>query len=270
MANIESSLLDIGRMDALSSMNTPIHRLDPRAKLLATALFILTVVSFNKYEITGLVPFFFYPLLLVSLGNLPPLFLLRKIAIVAPFAVFVGVFNPILDREIVISIGSYGVSGGWISFLSIMIKFVLTVGSVLILIASTGFNSVCMAIEKLGSPRAFAVQLLFLYRYIFVLAEEGSRMLMARSLRTFGKAKMGAGAFSAFAGYLLLRTLDRAHRIHLAMKSRGFDGNIRIMRRLKMGYAEWFFVLGWSVLFILMRIYNVPELLGGLITGGRS
>jgi cobalt/nickel transport system permease protein len=105
-----------------------------------------------------------------------------------------------------------------------MIRFTLTVSGALVLIASTGFNSVCMAVEKMGAPRSFAVQLLFLYRYIFVLADEASRMVRARALRTFGRGGTGMRVFTSMIGQLLLRTLDRAQRIHLAMRCRGFDG----------------------------------------------
>ena len=38
-----------------------IHRLDPRTKVIATFTFIVTVVSFPKYEVAGLIPFFYSP-----------------------------------------------------------------------------------------------------------------------------------------------------------------------------------------------------------------
>jgi len=260
-----SALFDIGYMDRLAAQDTPVHRLDPRAKLLTTLVFIVTVVSFGKYEISAYIPFFIYPTILMALGNLPPGYLLKKIAVVLPFALLIGIFNPILDREILVRLGQFGVSGGWISFVSILIRFVLTVGSALILIACTGFNAVCMALEKLGTPRIFAIQLLFLYRYLFVLVDESARMVRARSLRTFDGRAMGVRIFGYLLGHLLLRTLDRAQRIHLAMFCRGFDGEIRMLRPLKIGATELVFFLGWSTFFILMRMYNVPQVAGDWI-----
>jgi len=257
-----SALFDIGYMDRLSSQDTPVHRLDPRAKLLTTLVFIIVVVSFDKYEISAFIPFLIYPIILMISGNLPPVYILKKIAVVLPFAFLIGIFNPILDREILVRLGQVHISGGWISFVSIMIRFVLTVGSALILVACTGFNAVCMALEKLGTPRIFAIQLLFLYRYLFVLVDEGARMVRARSLRTFNGRSMGVNIYSYLLGHLLLRTLDRAQRIHLAMFCRGFDGEIRLLRPLKIGRAEAAFVLGWSAFFFLMRIYNIPQVAG--------
>jgi cobalt/nickel transport system permease protein len=148
-----------------------------------------------------------------------------------------------------------------------MLRFMMTVGAALILIATTGYNAVCMALEKMGVPQVFVVQLLFLYRYLFVLVDEASRMVRARSLRSFQGKGMGIRVFGSMAGHLLLRTLERAQRIHLAMLCRGFDGNLRSFRPLKVHGWEVMFFLGWSALFVFMRSYNVPQFLGRLIQG---
>ena len=267
MGNIESSLLNIGYLETLSYQQTPLHRLDPRVKLLTTLVFIIAVVSFGKYEITGLIPFIIYPVALIAVGNLPPGYLFKKILLAAPFAFFIGIFNPFLDRALMVQLGPVGISGGWVSFASIMIRFTLTVSAALILIAGTGFNAVCLALDKMGTPRSFVIQLLFLYRYIFVLTDEALRLVRARALRSFQGRGMGFKVFSYMIGQLLLRTLDRAHRIHLAMLSRGFDGKIRLLRPLQIHGRDAAFFLGWSALFVLMRWYNIPHLLGNAIAG---
>lgn len=266
MAKIESAFFDIGTLDTLADRDTPIHRLDPRAKLLTTLVFIVTVASFDPYEIAGLLPFFLYPVVLIAVGDLPTGYLLRKLLLVAPFALFIGIFNPLLDREILFRIGPVAVSGGCVSFCSILLRFTLTIGAALILIATTSFPGVCMALERLGTPRVFAVQLLFLYRYIFVLIDEALRMARARELRSFHGRGMGMKIFGDLIGQLLLRTLARAQRIHLAMLCRGFDGEIRLLRPLGIGRPEIVFTLGWSAAFILLRLYNVPRLLGRMLT----
>ena len=169
MAQLDKHFLDIGYMDTLSLQQTSIHGLDPRAKLITSLVFITTVVSFGKYEISALLPYLVYPVFLIAMGNTPPVYLLKKLVLVSPFAVMIGIFNPLMDRDILISLGTIGISGGWVSFVSILIRFVLTVGVALTLIAVTGFNAVCMALDKLGTPRVFVVQLVFLYRYMFYM-----------------------------------------------------------------------------------------------------
>ncbi len=266
MAKIESAFFDIGTLDTLAYQDTAIHRLDPRAKLVTTLIFILTVVSSGKYEVSALLPFFIYPAVLIGLANLPPGYLLKKLIIVAPFAFFIGVINPFLDRQILLQLGPLEISGGWISFTSILLRFALTVSAALILIATTSFAGVCMALERLGAPRVFALQLLFLYRYLFVLVDEALRIVRARALRSFHGRGMGMRIFGQLIGQLLVRTLDRAQRIHLAMCCRGFNGEIRMLRNLRIGPPEVLFTLGWSAVFILMRLYNLPQLLGQIVT----
>jgi cobalt/nickel transport system permease protein len=266
MATIDRHFFDIGYMDTLSSQQTPVHRLDPRAKLLTTLVFIVMVVSFGKYEISALIPFFIYPVVLCAIGNVPPAYLLKKLVLVSPFAILLGIFNPLLDRDIMIRLAGIQVSGGWVSFASILIRFVLTVGVALTLIAVTGFNAVCMALEKLGAPKVFVVQLLFLHRYMFVLVDEAARIFRARALRSFGGEGTGIKSYGSLAGQLLLRTLDRAQRIYLAMSCRGFEGQIRIMRPLRFGPREIGFIFGWSAIFFLMRFYNLPVLIGRAMT----
>jgi len=123
MSRIETAFYDLGRLDLLADKNTCIHRLDPRVKVVTTLLFIIYVVSFNKYEIARLLPFFLFPAVLIGMADLPFVYLLRKILLVSPFVLFIGIFNPYLDREIILHIGSLPISGGWLSLISILLRF---------------------------------------------------------------------------------------------------------------------------------------------------
>jgi cobalt/nickel transport system permease protein len=156
-------------------------------------------------------------------------------------------------------------SGGWISLVSILLRFMLTVGAALLLIATTGFSAICMALEKLGAPRIFAIQLLMLYRYLFVLIEEAIRMVRAHTLRSFSVKKMRYQVFKQMLGNLLLRTIDRAQRIHLAMLSRAFTGEIKIGRRYNFSRQEIFYVFSLLLLFSFMRFFDISGLLGNLL-----
>lgn len=265
-SKIDKAFYDIGRLDILATMDTPAHRLDPRAKVLVTIAFVLCVVSFDRYEITRLLPFFFYPAVMIGLGNLPIGYLLKKLLIVSPFVLFIGIFNPWLDRAIILQLGPIAISGGWVSFTSILLRFTLSVGAALLLIATTGFPAICLALNKLGAPRVFTVQLLFLYRYLFVLTEESIRMLRAHSLRSFQNG-MRFSTFKQLLGNLLLRTMGRAQRIHLAMLSRLFTGEIHLIRQYHLGRPELIFTSGSLMAFILLRLFNIQELLGKLLLG---
>ncbi len=267
MASIDGAILDFKRLDLLASGDTGLHRLDARAKVLVTAVFVLLVISHDRYELSALFPFFIFPAAMIAAGNLPFSYIARKILLLCPFVIVVGIFNPLIDRTIMLQAGPLAISGGWLSFFSIIIRSILTVGSAFILLALTGFPGVCQALEQLGMPRPFAVQLLFLYRYIFVLTEEGGRAARARQLRSCGNKGMGIKSFGTLIGHLLLRTWQRAERVHIAMLSRGFDGSFHSGRRSSFGRRELFFVAGWSLVLIFMRTTNLTQIIGSIVTG---
>ena len=262
MAGIESSFFDIVRLDALANKHTPIHRVDSRIKVLTTLFFIVVVVSFDKYDPVRLAPFVVYPITMMAIGDIPFAYILKKLLLASPFVLFVAIFNPILDRSPALELGAFSVSGGMLSFTSIMAKYALTVSAGLVLIACTGFDAICSALARMGVPGAFTVQLLFVYRYIFVLGEEAARMSRARALRSFGDKGMGIGVYSSMLGQLLYRTMERAQRIHLAMLCRGFDGKIRHVAPSRMRLTDLLFLAGWCCLFTLLRLYDLPAWLG--------
>ncbi len=260
----DKEYFNLGYLDALSYRDTAVHRLDPRAKLIAAVLFIVTVVSFPKHEVAGLLPFLLFPVLLFSLADVPVKFILKKVLLLSSFAFFIGIFNPVIDRRIVYSLLGVPVSAGWISFLSIMLKFFLTISCALLLIATTSFPGICHALQKLGMPEVFISQLLFLYRYLFVLAEETMRLVRARDMRSFGNKGRGIGAFVSLTGTLFLRSVERAERIYQAMLSRGFTGRLHSVRSYHFSRADAAFLCFTAVLLYIFRAYDVVGVIGRL------
>jgi cobalt/nickel transport system permease protein len=167
-------------------------------------------------------------------------------------------------------IGSLIVTAGWVSFLSITIKLVLTVLAALLLIATTGMDAVCMALIRLRIPKIIAIQLLFMYRYIHVLLDEFMRNVQAYSLRSFHGEGIKWNAWGSLVGHLLIRTLERAQRIYHAMVCRGFDGEIRMVRSFPLTVHDLLYGVGWIGFFLLARYINLPLLLGRWLTGGYS
>jgi cobalt/nickel transport system permease protein len=263
MSRIDSLLHDLRSLELLARRDTRLARVDPRAKLVTTLAFIVAVVSFDRYTVAALLPFAAYPALLAAMGEVPWRVLARKLAIAAPFAVMVGLFNPLIDTTPQFVLGPVSVSGGWVSFASILLRFALTVGAALVLVAATGLHPLCMALGRLGVPWVFTTQLLFLFRYAFVLGGEASRMSTARLLRANGQPLQLAG-YGPLLGHLLLRSFERGQRVHWAMVARGFDGELRGLDPLRWTGRDSAFVLGWCGFFLLARTHDLPQWLGRL------
>jgi cobalt/nickel transport system permease protein len=258
---------NIGLIDQLSYKDTFVHRLDPRAKLIATLLFLFTVISFSKYEIAALLPFFLYPMLLMTIGEIPFMFIFKKVLLVSPFAVFIGIFNPLLDSGQVSIFQGLTISAGWLSFFSIILKFTLTVSTALLLIATTSFPAVCHALRQLRLPSLFVSQLSFLYRYIFVLMEETMRIVRARNMRSYGQRGKGIRTFVRIVGILFIRTVERAERIYNAMLSRGFQGDMPALKRFHIKTGDVIFALAVAAFLFIFRFYPATQILGRFVQG---
>jgi cobalt/nickel transport system permease protein len=262
MPRLESALAAIGGLERLAARETPMQRLDARVKVLVTILFILTVVSFHRHDLAGLVPLALFPVATAALGAVPARELGLKLLIASPFAILMGIFNPLIEREALWSVGPIVVSAGWVSYASILARFALSLTAALVLVSTTGFDGVCAALGRLRAPRAFTTQLLMLHRYLFVLVAEAVRMTRAWRLRAPDGRRPAPRVFATLLGQLLLRALDRAQRVHMAMLSRGFSGAIHAPRPMRMRRADWAFLFGWCVYFALVRSIDVTRLLG--------
>ena len=253
---------NLGHLDRLSYQDTVIHRLDPRVKVITTMLFIIVVVSYPKYAVLDLVPFLFFPMLLMMLGDIPALLIAKKVLVLSPFALFVGIFNPLLDTHEMTIAGGVTLSAGWVSFASIVLKYSLTISAALALIATTSFPGVCQALRRIGFPALFISQLLFLYRYLFVLLEETMRVVRARDLRSFGGKGMGMRVFVRIVGTLFLRTVERAERIYRAMLSRGFRGELPVLNQYRLTLADVTLGISAAAAFLFLRFVPVTALMG--------
>lgn len=264
--SIDSILLSFRHLDSLATGDSVIHRLDARSKVIATLLFILAVVSLDRYALSALLPFFIFPVVIVSLAGLPARTIVSKVSVVLPLALIIGLFNPFFDRQTLLQLGSLSVSGGWVSYASIVLRFMLTVSAAVILVATTGFSPMCAALGRLGVPKPFVVQLLLLHRYLCVLTEEAARLSMARELRALGRP-LDMRVFMTLIGHLLLRAWARAERIYLAMLARGFNGEMPAGKTAPWGCSEWLALAAWCAMLITLRLVDLPTRLGQWILG---
>ncbi len=252
-----------------TSGSSRLDRLDPRAKWVVTFAFVLTVTSFGKYEISRLTPLVLYPVVIGAVYGVSLKALFRKTLFALPFVLLVGLFNPLFDRQILVQTEWFSLSGGWISFFSITLRSLLAVTSAVLLVMTSPFEKLCLGLEKMKVPRVLVTQLLFLHRYLFLLKSEAGRMVRAHQLRSRGnRPKIALSSAVSMIGLLLLRTLDRATRIHRAMLVRGFDGEVRLLSSLRFSWLkDGLFTLSWISYFLLVRFQNLPDRLFGWMVG---
>jgi cobalt/nickel transport system permease protein len=201
-------------------------------KLLVSALFVVTVVSFKRYALAQLVPYIFYPMLLTALCETPYAMLVKRFFIALPFCLFAGISNVLFYTTAAFTINGITVSYGFISLFTILFKTYLCVMSVLILVSVTPFYELTGTLRRLRTPGIFITMFEMTYRYIGVLLYEAYSMNIAYSLRAYSprahsprsrnRKSIEMKDMGSFAGFLLIRSFDRADRVYNAMKCRGY------------------------------------------------
>ena len=264
MADIKSKIQEIYSLEQLSGKKSAVHALHPLVKLVSAFSYIVLVVSFERTEFLRLVPFIFYPVVLMALSETPWPIVLRRVALTIPFCLLAGISNIIFDRVTAFTLAGVAVSAGVVSFFSILYRTFLCVTAVLILVAVTPFSQLTGQLRRLHVPDIFVTLFEMIYRYIGVLLEEASSMYTAYMLRSTEHKGLRMKHMGSFVGQLLIRSFDRAERVYEAMKLRGYPGRTARADRRPLRSGDWLYLAAATVPFILLRVFNVPALLARL------
>lgn len=257
MSNLNKSLNEIKQLEKLSQGGSFIHSLNPLSKIIVTVFFLLTVASVGKYDVSMLVGFLFYPVVLIELSNIPKIMLFKRVAVTLPFCLFMGISNLILDKGIIFYVGQIKVTYGMLSCTSIIIKVILMVMSVYILVATTSMEDIFNSLRKIKIPKVIVVQLLLSYRYISVILNETINMYTAYSLRSGNAKGVKIGHMGTFLGQILLKSFNRAEEIYMAMKCRGFDGIYPVTCEKHMKLKDYIYVVFTCSIIIFIRVINI-------------
>lgn len=223
MTKLEKVILALSKSEVGAA---PSSGTSPIAMTMSVLIYIGFLLALPTIDLKGLVWMAVGPAIAAPLLGIPYGRIVSRSLIVLPFILLIGMFNPIIDKQEAMRIGSIGISFGWLSFVGLTLRGLLAMQVVLILMESVGFRGICSAFRNMGLPRILVTQLLLSYRYLRVLAEEANTMIQARQSRGFGSKTLPFRMWGEFVGQLYLRSLARAERIHLAMVSRGFSGEM--------------------------------------------
>lgn len=267
MNKMENALRELAEMDKLAAQRSFVHGLHPGAKLIVTILYILTVMSFHKYDLAGLLPMVLWPLLLFQLSGIPVRTCFYKLRFVLPLVMAVGVLNPFFDHRIVYAAGSLQIWGGVISMVTLMLKGVLCLMASFLLAATTAVDALCGVLRKWHMPGMLVTLLLLTYRYVGVLTEQASIMTDAYHLRAPGQKGIHISAWGSLLGQLLLRSMDRAGELYASMLLRGYHEHFHYVDIQRFRIKDAVYILVCICLFLLVRSVPVVWVLGRIVTG---
>ncbi len=264
MNSIESNLRELDKLQNLQQRSHWMNNLHPLGKLLVCVIYIVTVASIGKYDLQRLILMAVFPVFGFVVGELSFKDGIYRMRLILPLVIFVGIFNPFFDREVLMMIGqktdpSTGmltggipVTGGVISMVTLMLKGIFSVLSAYILIAITSIEEICYALRKLHVPRLIVIVILLIYRYFGLMGAEADRIATAYHLRAPSQKGIHYRAWGTLVGQWLLRSMDRAGVVYESMMLRGFNGDFRVKKK-QASIKDMAYPIEWIIIFIIIR-----------------
>jgi cobalt/nickel transport system permease protein len=247
--------------------DTFLQRMHPGIKLALVISFIVTASIIPPQEMLQLVPAAILLLLLIPLGRIPLWTLFKRFLTLAPFIVLAGISLPFSTPGTVGGtlplLGWQWTQEGWHNFLILLARSSFSLLTLVLLSLTTDFPALLEALRRMKLPGALINSLGLLYRYLFVLGDEGSRMMRARNSRHLGKRPLREPAvLGGMVGTLWLRSYLRSVRVAHAMEARGgLGGRMLSAQHRSVSAGEWI-VLGIGVSFCAALIVLPLGLVG--------
>ena len=200
---------------------------------------------------------FFLLLVAAALASKIPLLLLFKRALIEIPFIFFAILMPFFgtgEKFEIAGIALY--RDGLLAGTSIVVKGTLGVLAAVILSTTTPAREILRGLERLKLPAVMVQIASFMLRYVNVISDEMERMKVARESRGFvatGIKHWKVLATSAAA--LFIRSYERGERVHLAMLSRGFDGNLPSLENNKATQRQWATALSLPGLALFLSLF---------------
>jgi cobalt/nickel transport system permease protein len=207
--------------------DSPVHRLPPEVKIVATLLFTVIVVLTPRAEFAAFGGYAVLIALVAAAARVRPGWLAGRATIELPF-VLLAVALPFAGHGeritwLGMSLSVDGLYGAW----NIVVKGTLGVLASLLLAGTTTMRDLILGLDRLRVPSIFTQIATFMLRYLDILAEDARRMRIARLSRGYDPRFLWqVKAFAVGIGALFLRAFERGERVYLAMLSRGYAGRL--------------------------------------------
>jgi cobalt/nickel transport system permease protein len=245
--------------EAYSRRKGLLQSLDPRIKLVS----ILTVIVATSLirDLRLLIFVYALTLLFSYLSKIDVMFFIKRVWLFIP--IFSGIiaipmiFNIFLPGDPLIRLAYLG-PGSHLGPFSLPESIYITrqgvnaaviftmrvatcVSSTVLLFLTTPQQMLFKSFRSIGVPKIYVFTLGMTYRYIFVLTNLVRDMYIAKKARTiksrsmFEEQKWVGGRI----GYALIRSLGMSEEVYKAMKSKGYNGDVKTMQEFKMRIRDY-------------------------------
>ena len=248
-----------------------IHKLDPRTKLFATLLFIISVFSFDG--IVGFIVMTAFLFGVIALSKVPLSFMLRGLKAIMILLVIAGLFNLFLTPgQVLWSIWKIHITReGLRNAVLMTIRMVyLIMGSSVMTLTTTpnqltdGLEKALKPLQKINVPvHEIAMMMSIALRFIPILIEETDKIMKAQMARgadfeTGGLVKKAKNMVPLLVA-LFVSAFRRANDLALAMEARcyvGGEGRTKMMPLVyhKVDRLAYVVVIAYFVLLMVIKV----------------
>jgi cobalt/nickel transport system permease protein len=234
--------------------NSFLERVDPRIKLIGLLLFSIVIAV--SYRFATLVTALLGSLIILLPSGIPLKEICRRLVPVNILIILLWLTLPFtVNGDPIFFIGPLAATKAGVLYATqITIKSNTMMLMFIAVIASTRIFTIGHAMHKLGVPTKLVQLFFFTFRYIHVIYREYLRLVNAMKIRGF-EPRTNLHTYKTFAylvGMLLVKSSDRAKRVHNAMLCRGFNGRFYSLGTFPMTKKDLFvFLLIISFIIIL-------------------
>jgi cobalt ECF transporter T component CbiQ len=230
--------------EELAKKNGLLQMLDPRVKI--AAILPLIVIAALARRLWVIVALFVIAVVIAMLSKVPLGTLARRVWLsVLTFTGFISFPALFLTpgRAIyTLSLLSWTVTEQGLRAAAYLVMRAETAATFSVLVVlCTPWSDVLKALRVLRMPVVAVVILGMTHRYIFLLLRNAHDMFTSRRSRMVGRldGPQQRRAATASAGVLMSKTLQLSGDVYLAMRSRGFQGEVYILDEFQSGWFDW-------------------------------
>ena len=249
-------------------VDSVIHRLDPRVKLLGTVLFLISLFIVKSWIMYGVAAVALA--ILIKISNVPFRFMTRGLKSIVILLLISVSFNLFLTPgEVLVQFWILKITreGLHIALMMGVRLILLVLGSSLMTLTTTpnqltdGLEKGLGALKKVGVPvHEISMMMSIALRFIPILIEETDKILKAQQARgadfESGNLLQRAKAMVPILVPLFISAFRRANDLAMAMEARCYHGGegrtkmkpLRYAARDRIAYALMFLYLGLSVI----------------------
>ena len=224
--------------------NGLLQKLDPRIKI--AAVFPLIVIAALARRLGVIVALFATAVVLALLSRVPLATLAKRVWLgVLTFTGFISFPALFLTPGVAIYtlplLGWSVTEQGLRAAMYLIMRAETAATFSVLLVLCTPWSFVLKALRVLRLPIVLVVILGMTYRYIFLFLRNAHDMFVSRKSRMVGHLDGGEQrrAATAGTGVLMSKTIQLSGDVYLAMRSRGFQGEVYVLDEFQTHWFDW-------------------------------